>query len=241
MLRLIVTPDTSGLSNGVFRVTVAIEETDKFLLNRYVEGNIVWGDGSTDQTIPKQSIILGNQTTAVTYTRQFLPGKHVVKISAKNFRLPTADTDLVVIYVDASQTTTTTPEPSQVVTIGPILPRDQGFPNPDQWNFDLGQDLECIESAIKMLLSVSKGERLMDPEFGTDLQRVIFEPDDGKGTVDSLIQQEILLAVEKFAPSVTVQTITVTRVDASRKVNVDIRFISKPKQQTFQVNLNFER
>jgi phage baseplate assembly protein W len=241
MLRLIVTPDLTALSSGVISVTVAIEETDTFLLNRFVEGNIEWGDDSIDQAIAKQAIVLGNQTTAVTYTKEFLPGKYVVKISATNFRMPTPDTDLVVIYVDASQDTSTVSEESDIVTVGPILPRDLGFPNPNQWNFDLGRDLQCTESAIKMLLSISKGERLMDPEFGTDLQRVIFEPDDGKGTVDSLIQQEILLAVEKFAPFVTVQSISVTRVDASRKVNVDIRFISKPKRQTFQVNLNFER
>lgn len=241
MLRLIVTPDLTALSNGVVSVTVAIEETDTFLLNRFVEGNIEWGDDSIDQTIVKQAIVLGNQTTAVTYTKEFLPGKYVVKISAANFRMPTPDTDLVVIYVDATQDTSTVSEEADIVTVGPILPRDLGFPNPNQWNFDLGRDLQCTESAIKMLLSISKGERLMDPEFGTDLQRVIFEPDDGKGTIDSLIQQEILLAVEKFAPFVTVQSISVTRIDPSRKVNVDVRFISKPKRQTFQVNLNFER
>jgi len=241
MLRIIATPDEANIGAGLFRLTVALEETDMMLKSRYVSGSISWGDGSTDQEIEKQAILFGTTTPEVTYSKNFLPGKYVVKISAQNYRAPVPDTDLVVFFVDASTEVFAAPTATVSRMVGLIMPREQGFPNEEQWNFNIGRDLETIVSSLSLLLSVNKGERLMDPEFGTGLRRIIFEPNDTSGSVESQVQQEILLAVEKYAPSVTLQSITMSRLNSGNTVNVDIRFLAKPRQQSFRVNLTFER
>lgn len=241
MLRIIATTDDTNLGSGLLRLTVAIEETDMLLKSRYVSGSISWGDGSEDQVIEKQAIIFGTATPTITYSKNFLPGKYVVKVTAQNYRAPTPDTDLVVFFIDASTETFVAPAASVSKIVGLIMPRQAGFPNEEQWNFNIGRDLETTVSSLTLLLSVNKGERLMDPEFGTNLRRIVFEPSDTGGTIESMVQQEILLAVEKYAPSVTLQSISMSRLNGGSTINVDIRFLAKPRQQSFRVNLTFER
>jgi phage baseplate assembly protein W len=242
MLRIIATPDTSNLDRGLYKLTVAIEETDLLLRNRHVQGSITWGDGTANVEIPRQAIIFGTTTAATTYSKTFTPGRYVVIVRANNFRSPTSDSDIFIAFIDTTEVTfATLSQDSDIISVGPIMSRDVGFPNADQWNFNIGRGIETVESSIRMLLSIAKGERLMNPEYGTNLNRIVFEQDDGSGSVDTQVQDEILLAVEQFAPFVSVQSISLNRQNSSNAVNIDVRFFARPNQHTFQVNLNFER
>jgi phage baseplate assembly protein W len=62
-----------------------------------------------------------------------------------------------------------------------------------------------IKSNIKSLLLTQKGERLMQPTFGSDLKRYLFEPI--SSNLDSFIEDSITEAINTWMPYVTVESI----------------------------------
>lgn len=71
----------------------------------------------------------------------------------------------------------------------------------------------AIKSDLMHLLLTNKGERLYQPEFGTDLKKFLFEPN--IVTVQKNIQQEIQSAIDKFIPNLKVDTLEVERIEDS--------------------------
>lgn len=64
---------------------------------------------------------------------------------------------------------------------------------------------EQIKSNIKSLLLTQKGERLMQPNFGSDLRKCLFEPI--TTNLDSVIEDNITEAINIWMPYVTVESI----------------------------------
>ena len=67
--------------------------------------------------------------------------------------------------------------------------------------------IEAVKENIKNLLQTEKGERLMQPGLGLSLRAVLFNPMD----VDTelIVQEEIVDAIARFFPSVSVEDIVV--------------------------------
>ena len=91
------------------------------------------------------------------------------------------------------------------VRIGVTLPfvRD----NKTGWFDQSFTTLEAAKSNLRNLLLTMKGERLMQPNFGTDLMKLIFEQDDG--TLTDRIRETIITAVDFWLPYVKLNTIEV--------------------------------
>lgn len=68
-------------------------------------------------------------------------------------------------------------------------------------------DQKAIKADLMHLILTRKGQRLYLPDFGTDLLKFIFEPEDGL-TLDG-IKQEITTVVKKYLPKLQVNSITV--------------------------------
>lgn len=68
-------------------------------------------------------------------------------------------------------------------------------------------DQQAIKADLMHLILTRKGQRLYLPDFGTDLLKFIFEPEDGL-TLDG-IKAEITTVVKKYLPKLNVNTITV--------------------------------
>jgi phage baseplate assembly protein W len=68
-------------------------------------------------------------------------------------------------------------------------------------------DSKAIRSDLMHLILTRKGERLYNPEFGTDLLRFIFEPNDAATYSD--IKLDIQTTVKRFIPNLSVDDITV--------------------------------
>ena len=68
-------------------------------------------------------------------------------------------------------------------------------------------DQQAIKADLMHLILTRKGQRLYLPDFGTDLLKFIFEPEDGL-TLDG-IKQEITTVVKKYLPKLQVNSITV--------------------------------
>ena len=69
-------------------------------------------------------------------------------------------------------------------------------------------DSEAIKSDLMHLILTRKGQRLYNPDFGTDLLRFIFQPEDGL-TLNQ-IKEEITNVVKKYLPKLNITEISVT-------------------------------
>ena len=69
-------------------------------------------------------------------------------------------------------------------------------------------DKDAVKSDLMHLILTQKGERLYNPEFGTNLLKFIFEPQDGY--TYSQIEEEIVTAVGKYMPKLTIKKVDIT-------------------------------
>ena len=82
-----------------------------------------------------------------------------------------------------------------------------------------------VKSNIKNLLLTKKGERIIQPEFGSGLQSLLFEQnvDDLEGRIEDTINESL----EQWLPYVTADEIDIESTDELRdnnKLNVSIKF-----------------
>jgi hypothetical protein len=90
----------------------------------------------------------------------------------------------------------------------PFKNSSQGF------YLDLNADSNsAIKADLMHLILTRKGQRLYDPNFGTDLLKFIFEPEDGL-TLNNL-KQEITDTVKQYLPKLQVNNVSVTQSSES--------------------------
>lgn len=77
-------------------------------------------------------------------------------------------------------------------------------------------------SNLTLLLLTNKGERYYYPEYGTNLLKYIFEPNDSLTEND--VADDIKLTVKKFIPELTINSVTFNSVENENEISVDIRF-----------------
>jgi phage baseplate assembly protein W len=73
---------------------------------------------------------------------------------------------------------------------------------------------EQAKANLKNLLLTAKGERVMQPEFGTGLQSLLFEPMDG--TFEARLQDVITQTVSYWLPYINIEEIDVEMTDAMK-------------------------
>jgi phage baseplate assembly protein W len=89
--------------------------------------------------------------------------------------------------------------------------------------FEITSDvLTQIKSNLTNLLLTQKGERVMQPDFGSELHRVIFEPmtDDGLANVRAIIET----ATQQWMPFVQINDVQVVRDEDNYTITVIISF-----------------
>jgi phage baseplate assembly protein W len=80
--------------------------------------------------------------------------------------------------------------------------------SPKGFFLDLNQDdNSAIKADLLHLLLTRKGQRLYNPDFGTDLLRYIFEPEDDLTL--NVIKTEISTSVKKYIPNLSIDNLTV--------------------------------
>ena len=83
---------------------------------------------------------------------------------------------------------------------------------------------QAIKSDLVHLLLTNKGERLYMPDFGANLRRYLFEPNDTTTTTG--IKNEISEAVRKFIPNLTITELTTSPVEGNEHaVTVRIDYV----------------
>ena len=81
-------------------------------------------------------------------------------------------------------------------------------------------DNKAIRADLMHLLLTRKGERLYNPEFGTDLMKYIFQPNDTITYSD--IKLDIQTTVKKYIPSLNVDNITIEG-DPNNEYHANVR------------------
>jgi phage baseplate assembly protein W len=84
-------------------------------------------------------------------------------------------------------------------------------------------DAAAIKADLMHLILTRKGERLYNPDFGTDLLRFIFEPQDGLTLMD--IKTEITTVVKRYLPKLQINEISVVQSpDSEHAAVVTIKY-----------------
>jgi phage baseplate assembly protein W len=85
---------------------------------------------------------------------------------------------------------------------------------------------EKINSEIAHVILTPKGRRVRMPDFGTDLIKYIFEPNDGLSWES--VENEIRVNVNKYIPSVEITKVEVLQEnEQDNSIYVDIRYSIK--------------
>ena len=124
-------------------------------------------------------------------------------------------------------------------TYGIVLPITHG----PQGYFNQSRSvIEQVKSNLNLLLKTKKGERRMNPDFGSGLWNVLFEnmSDDMTQIIDSTIRRDIA----KWMSYVNVQSISVVNNEDNNYNRLDVSVVfTVPSigvfdQQTLQVGMN---
>lgn len=94
---------------------------------------------------------------------------------------------------------------------------------------------DAIKSSLMHLIFTPKGQRIRNPEFGTNLIQFIFSPNDAQtwGEVKSEIQR----AVTRFIPNTILNNIEVYEVDDGRGLVVSLQYTVKDESFSNTYNL----
>jgi phage baseplate assembly protein W len=227
-----VTLSAQDTEKGAFvQIAATVHENDISLPLRNVSATLDWNDGSAAQAFPKTP----GGSLVIASTRFLKVGNYVVRLRAQNYRAPVEDVTNVNFFVAV-----TSPRPAQKpqnYLFGPILPRDTGFPNASQWEFNTNFDLYVLESSVKMLLLTTKGDRIMEPDYGTNIRRILFESQ--IAGIESLVTDEVIQAFAVWEPRVQLAGLSVQSDPNRRSITVNLTVVSKLSKQSFETSVAF--
>lgn len=105
---------------------------------------------------------------------------------------------------------------------------------------------DAFSSDLLLLLLTQKGERYYEPNYGTNLLKYIFDPNDN--FTESDIDQEIKRTVSLYIPSLRINKITFNSITddhgndiPDEQLNVNIKFVYTENSfsETGELDLNF--
>lgn len=103
------------------------------------------------------------------------------------------------------------------------------------------QTSEQVKSNIKNLILTRKGERLMHPNFGTDLYNTLFNQN--TDDLESEIERSIDRAIQEWMPYISIDEILVDQTNTNRDtyfftVTLNFRVAGQQNLETITFNIN---
>lgn len=92
-------------------------------------------------------------------------------------------------------------------------------------------DSKAIKADLMHLILTRKGERLYLPDFGTDLLKYIFEPNDNK--TQSEMKQEMNETIKKYLPKLQINELKITQSETNEYV-VQVRIDYTVTEDVFE-------
>ena len=115
----------------------------------------------------------------------------------------------------------------------PILYR--GFSTVNRTKKFRATDIDLVKQDLLNHFSIRKGERLMNPNFGTIIWSMLFEPLDD--TTHQLIVDDVKNIVG-YDPRLSLTNITIIEQDFGIQIELDLVYI--PTNQVAQLSLQFD-
>lgn len=94
-------------------------------------------------------------------------------------------------------------------------------------------DAELVKQSLQQILGTQKGERVMRPQFGCDIQQYVFENNDD--LLEQLLRTEITTAISRWEPRAQLDNIVVERDDTTLVVTILYTVVTTQTQDTVQV------
>ena len=96
---------------------------------------------------------------------------------------------------------------------------------------------EQAKSDLINLLLTNKGERVFNPDFGTDLKPVLFEPI--TEDIIPLIKSLIVDSVNTYVPAVIVSDITIKKDEDQNTISITVTYRMRVSGQSDQITVQF--
>jgi phage baseplate assembly protein W len=97
---------------------------------------------------------------------------------------------------------------------------------------------DAVRQAILLLLSTAPGERVMRPEYGCDLQRLVFSPNDD--TTAGLAIHYVRQALERWEPRIELLDLDAARDPARPEMlNISLTYRVRATQRAEQLAFSF--
>lgn len=102
-------------------------------------------------------------------------------------------------------------------------------------------DFEAVRRSIKNLVLTDKYERLLDPNIGSNINRVLFEPVDGSTTI--ILKDYIVEVIRNYEPRAEVEDVIVIPNYDQNSYNITIYFsvVFSEEIQTVEIFLQRAR
>lgn len=95
--------------------------------------------------------------------------------------------------------------------------------SPNGYYFKLNDnDKDAIKSDLLHLLLTNKGERLYLPDFGSDLRKYIFEPNDS--ITHDHIKDNLNETIKRYIPNLLINEISFRNDDIQELIIVEVRY-----------------
>lgn len=104
------------------------------------------------------------------------------------------------------------------------------------------KNFESIKRSVRNIINTNKGERPLNPDFGSNVRALLFEPD--SDLLRIALEDEIETQLMNFEPRIEILTVTVANTSElidSYELNVVIEFTPINSQQTVTLNVVLER
>ena len=205
MIQILNQSITVSQLNNALGVALSFEVTDTVLSS--VSAIVEWGDGTTT-TVSRQA-----KPVAVSLQHVYGPGTFIIQVVAQNYAVPAPQTARWTSDAVYYQTPTGAPPPgptaSQYTYVGPIMPRTNGSPNPQNWGWNEATDTILLEGSLYLLLMTNKGEYLMDSQYGANLRPLVFSPNDG--VLTDVIKNDVSTSVQIYEPRAQLQNLRIVQ------------------------------
>lgn len=100
-------------------------------------------------------------------------------------------------------------------------------------------DEQAVKESLKNLLLTDRGERLMQPELGSDIRATLFENNTPAALI--ILKQQVTDTINNYEPRVTLIDVTVTSDYDENRVNVTIQFYIRNREVPITLTVFLER
>lgn len=115
--------------------------------------------------------------------------------------------------------------------------RYKGFSTIDQTKKFRLADLELIKRDLLNHFAIRKGEKLMNPNFGSIIWNILFEP--LTADVKALVVEDIQRIVS-YDPRVRIDNILVDQLDIGLQIQIELTFLPGNQSDSLRVQFNQE-